>query len=87
MTTIRLIPLLAGAAALVAMVGLAGPADALEKCKANIKGNDGTIEVRAKDVQGPLMWGNESGQETETFFNAGTEDSQFKRPFGVRARY
>ena len=55
---------------MLALLG-GGEAAALEKCKAKIMGKDGTIVVQAKGVQGTLMWGDEVGQETNTFFNAG----------------
>jgi hypothetical protein len=52
--------------------GAVTPGFALDKCKATIKGGDGTIEVSANNVQGSLQWGDSPGQETNSFFNLGS---------------
>jgi len=52
--------------------GAVTPGLALDKCKATIKGVDGTIQVSAGNVQGALQWGDSAGQETSAFFNAAT---------------
>lgn len=57
----------ATAAAAVLLLGAAGPSGALEKCKAKIRGNDSTIEVSAKDVVGPLRWGETAATVVESF--------------------
>jgi hypothetical protein len=48
------------------------PGFALDKCKATIKGSDGTIQVSASNVQGSLQWGDSAGQGTNSFFNVGS---------------
>jgi hypothetical protein len=60
------------AAALAAALGLAGPAAAIDKCKAAIDKKTGVIRVDATGVGGTLLWGGAAGEELNAFANAAT---------------
>lgn len=47
-------------------------AHAIDSCRAKIDKRSGVILVDATNVQGPLLWGGQAGQETSAMFNAGT---------------
>ncbi len=57
--------------ALAAIIILAcvGPANALDTCRAKIRGKDGVILISAKNVDGALRWGWSAGTENNAFFN------------------
>jgi hypothetical protein len=56
----------------IATVLAAPPAQALDKCKVKIDKKTGTLLVSARNVTGTVLWGAESGSETNAFSNAGT---------------
>jgi len=45
---------------------------AIDRCKVKVDKRTGVILVDATNVGGPLLWGESSGGEINTFFNAGT---------------
>jgi hypothetical protein len=57
------------AIAVITILAHAGAVNALDTCKATIRGKDGTILISAKNVDGPLQWGWSSGTEDNAFFD------------------
>jgi hypothetical protein len=62
----------AGFCLALAIAFAAGPAEALDKCKASVDRRDGTIYVDAGNVDGTLNWGYNEFEVTETFANNAT---------------
>lgn len=58
-----------GAVAACTLVGMPAVAGGVERCRAKTKTQDGTIEVAARNVVGPLRWGAEPGLEVNQFSN------------------
>ncbi|HLK10995.1 MAG TPA: hypothetical protein VKW76_06410 [Candidatus Binatia bacterium] len=66
-------PLLSALLALViSAVLIPGTGEALTSCQVHVSARNGTIDVFAKGVSGPLLWGNRPGGESNTFANAAT---------------
>lgn len=58
--------------AVAAFCATASSAHAIDKCKVKVDKRTGVIQVDATGVGGTLLWGAQSGSETNSFFNGGT---------------
>jgi len=59
-------------AAVVVLLTADSSAHAIDTCKVKVDKKTGVLNVDAKGVAGPLLWGTKPGSETSSFFNAGT---------------
>src|SRR5262245_56041575 len=59
-------------ALVVAMTLAPANSEALTDCKVHVNSKNGTIDVSATGVSGPLTWGVRTGSEPNTFANAAT---------------
>ena len=50
---------------------LAGRAEALERCEVKVNKDTGAMEVDARGLDGPLLWGTAEGEETSAFYDQG----------------